>query len=318
MRVITGSASLGAPPARAVVTVGTFDGLHVGHSALMRVVVERARALGGTAVVFTFEPHPRKVLGGADAPGLLNTLEQKLELLASCGIDVTVIEPFTREFAGTSPEVFVRDVLHARLRPVEVYVGYNFRFGHHREGSLETLTGLAPELGFSATILPEVTVEGEHVSSTRIRRLLAAGDVETASRLLGRSYALRGSVASGARRGRTLGFPTANLAPENEVLTAPGVYAGHLRFLDDGDPARGARFAAVANVGRRPTFEHEGRLFAEAHLLDFSGQVYGRRVELGFSVRLRDERRFDGPDALREQIAHDVAEGRRRLMEIAT
>lgn len=317
MRVTAGSAALDAPPPRAVVTVGTFDGLHVGHRALMRVVVERARALGGTAVVFTFEPHPRKLLGGADAPGLLTTLEQKLELLADCGIDHTVVEPFTPALAGTSAEGFVREVLHARLRPVEVYVGYNFRFGRRREGSLETLTGLGPQLGFTATIHPEVTVEGEHVSSTRIRRLLAAGEVETAARLLGRPYALRGVVGPGERRGRALGFPTANLVPENEVLPEAGVYAGHVRFLDAGDPPRGARLGAIANVGRRPTFEDAGRLLAEAHLLDFTGDVYGRRVELDFVSRLRAERRFEGVEPLREQIARDVAEGRRRLAETA-
>lgn len=315
MELILGSALLTAPPARAVVTVGTFDGLHVGHRELMRTVVERARALGGSAVVYTFDPHPRKLLHRADSPGLLMTLAQKVEELAGLGIDVTVIEPFDDAFAATPPESFVRDVLHARLRPVEVYVGYNFRFGHHREGSLQTLTRLGPSLGFVATILPEVTAEGEHVSSTRIRRLLASGEVEAAARLLGRPYAVRGHIATGDRRGRRLRFPTANLATENEVLPDKGVYAGRMRLLDDGDPARGRLLPVVTNVGSRPTFKPHDPPLAESHVIDFSGDLYGRSVELTFTRRLRPERRFESTDALRAQIALDVVAARRLLAE---
>lgn len=318
MEVKLGSDSLLAPPARCVLTVGTFDGLHHGHLALMRTVVEHARALDGHAVVYTFEPHPRKVLGGADSPGLLTTLEQKLEVIASCGVDMTVIERFTPELAKTPPELFVRDILWARFRPAEIYVGYDFRFGRHREGSMALLVDLGPELGFRATLLPEVKVGGAPVSSTVIRRLLAAGNVEEAAVLLGRPYALRGRVAAGDRRGRTLGFPTANLEAENEVLPEPGVYAGHMRFLDEGDPARGAVLRAVTNLGRRPTFGDALRLVAEAHLLDFTGDLYGRRVDLTFVSRIRPERRFEGAEALRAQIARDVEEGRRRLADGST
>lgn len=316
MEVIVGSARLveGVPAQGGdVVTVGTFDGVHVGHREIMRTVVARARARGTCAVVYTFDPHPRKVLQGGDAPGLLTTLEQKLELLRELGIERTVIEPFDEAFARTAPEVFVRDVLHARLRPAEVYVGFNFRFGHHREGSKGTLTELGPRLGIEVTIVPEVTVEGEAVSSTRIRRLLAAGEVEHSARLLGRHYAIRGRVAAGDRRGRTLGFPTANVEHENEVLPELGVYAGRVRFLDPGDPPAGSELPAVTNLGRRPTFDRGERVLAESHLLDFSGDVYGRRVEVSFSDRLRAEQRFPDVDALRAQIARDASEARRRL-----
>ncbi len=315
MRVIAGSAALGEPPPRAVVTVGTFDGVHVGHRAIMDTVVQRARALSGTAVVYTFDPHPRQVVNPGRGPGLLTTLEQKLELISGTGVDLTVLEPFTTAFSDTPPERFVREYLHARLRPVEVYVGYNFRFGHHREGSMQLLTELGPWLGFAVTIIPEVTIAEEDVSSTRIRAVLAEGEVEMAARLLGRAYPIRGRVVEGDRRGRTVGFPTANLAPENEILPASGVYAGRLRLLDDGDPARGVTLPAVTNLGRRPTFDAGEHLVAEAHLLDFAGDVYGRRVELTFEHRLRAERRFPGVDALREQIGRDVAEARRRLEE---
>jgi riboflavin kinase/FMN adenylyltransferase len=313
MRVVRGSASLEQRPRRAVLTIGNFDGVHIGHRAILRTVTDRARALDGEAVVYTFDPHPRKVLQGERAPGLLTTTEQKLELLAAAQIDLVVLEPFTAAFARTPPERFVRELVHARLAPLEVYVGYDFHFGRDREGSMRTLTELGPRLGFAVTIIPEVTIGSRDVSSSRIRALLAEGDVEEAKLLLGRSYAARGRVVPGDRRGRSLGFPTANLAPETEVLPAHGVYAGRALLLDDGEPPRSTRFGAVTNVGRRPTFKPDAPALAEAHLLGFSGDLYGRRLEISFEARLRAERRFPGPEALREQIARDVEEARQRL-----
>jgi riboflavin kinase/FMN adenylyltransferase len=315
VEVIVGSERLPAPGDTRgdVVTVGTFDGMHVGHRAIMETVVQRARARGTRAVVYTFDPHPRKVLQGEAAPGLLTTLEQKLDLMRAAGLDRMVIEPFDAEFARTPPDRFAREILGARLRPAEVYVGYNFRFGHDREGSMGTLSELGPQLGFEVTIVAEVTVAGEPVSSTRIRELLAGGEVERAALLLGRSYAIRGRVARGDERGRTLGFPTANLDTPNEVLPEPGVYAGRVRFLDDGEPRQGEVLPAVTNLGRRPTFDRGDRIVPEAHLLDFHGDVYGREIEVGFEARLRAEIRFPGVEALRAQIARDVDEARRRL-----
>jgi riboflavin kinase/FMN adenylyltransferase len=281
----------------------------------MDIVISRARARDGDAVVYTFDPHPRKVLQPQRPLGLLTTLAQKLERLEAIGIDVVVVEPFDESFASLSPERFVREVLHGRLRPVEVYVGYDFRFGKDREGSMRLLTELGPHLGFSVTIVPEVRVEGRDVNSTRIRGLLAEGRVEEAALLLDRPYGVWGRVVEGDRRGRTLGFPTANVEPENEVLPQAGVYAGHVRLLDAGSPAAGARWPGVANLGRRPTFagSSSDRLVCEVHLLDFSGDLYGRRVELAFERRLRAERRFPDAEALRAQIAADAAEARRLL-----
>jgi riboflavin kinase/FMN adenylyltransferase len=310
MRVVRGSAAIGPRPRRPVLTIGNFDGVHIGHRAILRTVTDRAHALDGEAVVYTFDPHPRKVLQGARAPGLLTTIEQKLELLAAAQIDLVVLEPFDAEFAKTPPEFFVREHIQARIAPLEVYVGYDFHYGRDREGSMRLLTELGPRLGFAVTIIPEVTIGSRDVSSSRIRSLLAEGAVEEAKRLLGRSYAVRGRVIEGDRRGRTLGFPTANLEPETEILPAHGVYAGRARILDQGSAAL---FDAVTNVGRRPTFKADDPPLAEAHLLDFSGDLYGRRIELTFEARLREERRFSGPDELREQIARDVAAGRRRL-----
>jgi riboflavin kinase/FMN adenylyltransferase len=314
LRVVAGSEALGGPLRRAVVTVGNFDGLHVGHREILRIVTERARARGGESAVYTFEPHPRKVLRPADAPRLLTTLEQKLELMDGAGVDVVVVERFDAAFARRSAEEFVRDVLHARLRPEEVFVGYDFRFGHDREGSMRTLTELGPHLGFAVTIVPEVTVGGRDVNSTRIRELLAEGRVEEARELLGRPYRVRGRVVEGDRRGRTLGFPTVNLAPENEVLPAQGVYAGGLRVLGEGGGAGDER-PAVLNVGRRPTFKDEAApVLAEAHVIDWSGDLYGERVELSFLHHLREERRFPDVAALRRQIEADRDEARQRLL----
>ena len=313
MEVLRSSASLPAPPDQAVLTIGNFDGLHRGHRAITEVVRARAAAVGGTAVVYTFEPHPRKVLQPDRAPGLLLSLSQKLELLEAAGMDLVILEPFDAAFAATPPERFVRECIHERMRPVEVYVGYDFHFGKDREGSMRLLTEMGPHLGFAVTVIPEVTVGGRDVNSTRIRALLAEGEVAEAAELLGRPYAVRGTVVEGDRRGRTLGFPTLNLAPENEILPAHGVYAGRVRFLDGGEPPAGAVLDSVINVGRRPTFAEDDPPLVEAHLLDFSGDLYGRSVEVGFAHRLREERRFPGPDALREQIARDAEAARAHL-----
>ena len=279
----------------------------------MAIVVERARAHDGEAAVYTFEPHPRRVLRPEQAPKLLNTLDQKLELIAETGIDVVIVEEFDERLARMPAEGFVRDVLHARLAPREVYVGYDFRYGRDREGSMRTLTELGPHLGFSVTIVPEVTVGDRDVNSTRIRQLLADGAVEEAGVLLGRPYRVWGEVAPGDQRGRTLGFPTANLRPENEVLPALGVYAGRVRLLDEPEGAAAVSHLAVTNVGRRPTFKPSDPVLAEAHLLDFDGELYGRRIELTFEHHLRAERRFDDVAALRRQIEADRDEARERL-----
>lgn len=313
MEHVPGSEQLKEPLYHPVVTVGNFDGVHVGHRSIIDIVVERARNLGGQAVVFTFEPHPRKVLFPDRAPRLLTTLEQRLELLEAAGVDIVIVEPFTEEFARIPAEVFIRKILHGRVHPVEVYVGYDFHFGRDRAGSMRLLTEMGPKLGFSVTIIPEVTVDAGDVNSTRIRQLLTEGRVEEVRAMLGRSYTIRGGVVGGERRGRGIGFPTANVEPENEILPAAGVYAGRLRLLDDGDPSRGTERLAVTNVGVRPTFGSENRLVAEAHLLDFHADVYGRRVELSFSHHLRDERKFSNVGALREQITKDLVEARRRM-----
>jgi riboflavin kinase/FMN adenylyltransferase len=288
------------------VSLGNFDGVHRGHALLAERTVSEARALGGPAVVLTFDPHPARVLHPERAPATLVTVEQKAELLAALGIDRLAVLPFTRETAALGPEEFARDVLAGCLGATEVVVGANFRFGRGRGGDTAALTALGGALGFRVASVEPVLHEGAPISSTRVRAALAAGDVEEAARMLGRPFFVDGTVVEGDRRGRTIGFPTANLDPRNETLPAAGVYACLLSV--GGEPAR----PAVANQGSRPTFGG-GAPRLEVHVLDFDRDLYGATVRVAFVSRLRDERRFASPQELVAQIEDDVARARQAL-----
>jgi riboflavin kinase/FMN adenylyltransferase len=305
MRIYAGSTAVDEAGRGCVLTMGNFDGLHLGHRALIDAVLARGRELGARAALYTFDPHPQRVLHPERAPAQLMTWEQLTCALEDCGLATVVREHFTREFAALSPEEFLRDVLARRLAPLEVFVGRDFHFGRGRSGSGELLSEIAPRHGIRVTVIGQVRIGGEDVSSTGIRMALARGEVEAANRALGRPYSVWGEVVGGDRRGRTLGFPTANLATANEILPAFGVYATSVRVFAGERPA-GPQLPAVTNVGTRPTFE-PGRVLAETHLLDFEGDLYGARLELAFHARIRAEQRFPGPDALRQQIAKDVA-----------
>src|SRR5262249_13164202 len=257
------------------------------------------------AVASTFEPHPMEVLHPERVPLPITTLDERLDLMAGIGIDATVILPFTREMAAVEPEVFVKDVLVDRLRAREVVVGDSHRFGRGARGDPGLLVALGKQLGFGVDVVPPLTLDGRPVSSTEVRVALQAGDVERAARLLGRPYDVCGEVVRGAGRGRTLGFPTANLRTDRPLLVPTGVYACHATV-------EGMVYPTVVNIGVRPTFP--GQAFAvEAYLLDFSGDLYGNVLCLGFERRLRGERRFPSVDALKAQIAEDVALARRRI-----
>jgi riboflavin kinase/FMN adenylyltransferase len=286
--------------------VGNFDGVHRGHRALVDAVVRAAREVGGTAVALTFDPHPSRVLSPDRAPASLMTLEQKAEVLASLGIDQVVALPFTAATAAESPEDFARTVLRGALGAEAVVVGTNFRFGRGRAGDLSVLRQLGDALGFRVDGVPPVVHEGAPISSTRIREALSRGAVAAATDLLGRPYFVDGVVGWGDGRGRTLGIPTANLEPINEIVPARGVYAGQVRL-----PGGEVRGAAV-NIGRRPTFGGT-RTLLEAHLLDFEGDLYGQTLRLAFRERLREERTFPGPEALVAQIRDDVSRARALL-----
>ena len=290
------------------VTVGNFDGVHRGHQALVSAAVGRARESGGVVVVLTFDPHPARILSPDRAPAALTTLAQKEEILGDLGVDRLAVLPFDASVAGLSPGAFARRALHETLGARDVVVGESFRFGRGREGDARGLLALGERLGFSVHALPEVLEGGGPVSSSRVRDELGRGDVDAARALLGRPYFVDASVVRGDGRGRAIGVPTANLDPENEILPAQGVYAVRCRVPGD------RWLAAVANLGRRPTFGG-GQVTLEAHLIDFEGDLYGARVRLAFHARLRGEQRFDGAAALVARIRQDVAAARALLSE---
>jgi riboflavin kinase/FMN adenylyltransferase len=288
-----------------VVALGNFDGVHLGHQVVLRRAVEEGRRRGVRVVAATFDPHPRAVLGPRVQPKLLTTLELRREALLRYGADEVRAIRFDEEFSKKSPEEFVREVLVGEIGAEAVVVGENFRFGHRAAGDLEELERLMRALGAEAySVLVRSGDEKAGISSTRIRELVAGGEVEEAAKLLGRPYLLRGEVIVGDRRGRSIGFPTANVVPDPAVVVpARGVYAGFVRVGKAVHPA-------CTNVGVAPTFERR-KSRVEAYLIDFEGDLYERVVDVSFVRRIRAEKRFSGVDQLKEQIARDVEEARR-------
>lgn len=303
MRIVRGLESFPPDAGPSAVALGVFDGIHLGHRAILGTAVAQARRHDLAALACTFEPHPIDVLQPGRAPLPLTTLPERLELIAETGIDTAVVITFTPAVAAVEPEAFVRDALVGTLRARHVVVGFNHRFGRGARGDARLLEACGAELGFRAHVVPPTTVDGVPVSSSQIRAALQAGDLSRATKLLGRPYAVHGNVVRGAGRGRTLGFPTANVQTGRPLSLPPGVYACHA-FLGS------ACHRAVINVGVRPTFG-ETEATVEAHLLDFSGDLYGSQIKLQFLRRLRDERKFSDVEALRTQIEKDVAAARR-------
>lgn len=286
-----------------VVALGNFDGVHLGHRAVLARAVEEARRRDGLVVAATFWPHPRSVIGRGGPPGLLTTLDVRREELLRSGADEVRVIPFDETLSKKSPQEFVEDVLIGELGATSVVVGENFRFGYKASGDVEDLTRIMREHGGDAHAV-EVRGDGAEISSTRIRALLGRGEVAEAEELLGRPYAVRGEVVVGDRRGRTIGFPTANVRPDPAVVVpARGVYACAVRVGDE-------VYTACTNVGVAPTFER-GESRIEAHLLDFEEDLYGQEVDVLFLRRIRGERRFSGVEELKEQIGRDVEEARR-------
>ena len=304
MRILRGLESVPPDVRPSVVALGIFDGVHLGHRAILGTAITRAREAGLEAVACTFEPHPMEVLQPDRAPRPITTLADRLVLIGEAGVDAAVVLAFTRELAAVEPEAFVKDVLLERLRAREIVVGYNHRFGRGARGDARLLEDLATRAGFRAHVVPPMTVDGAAVSSSEIRSSLQRGDVVAAARSLGRPYAIAGTVTSGAGRGRTLGFPTANVESDRPLLVSRGVYWGRVH-VDQG------QHSAVVNVGVRPTFG-ETTLAVEAHLLDFTGDLYGRHVRLDFLDRLRDEMRFPSVEDLKAQVFRDIAAARSR------
>lgn len=297
-----------------VVTVGVFDGVHLGHRAVLRQALEAARRSGDLpVVVVTFDPHPMRVVRPDVAPDLLGAVERRVRLLGEAGADAVLVLPFTRELSQLTPEEFVRRVLIDALHATVVVVGEDFRFGHRAAGDVTLLRQLGERLGFTVEAVGEQADSAERYSSTRARRLLLAGEVEEAARVLGRPYAVEGVVVEGDNRGRALGFPTANLpCPDGMVVPADGVYAGWL-VVSPLDSAAN-RLPAAISVGSNPTFAGAGRR-VEVYVLDRDDlQLYGQRVAVEFTARLRGMQRFASVDELRAQMAADVAAARRLLL----
>jgi riboflavin kinase/FMN adenylyltransferase len=308
MEVIRDPAACPAPEQGTVVTIGAYDGVHLGHRALIGRVRSMAATLGCASAVVTFDRHPATVVRPESAPKLLTDLEQKLELLAEAGLDYAYVVHFDEARSKESPEDFVHEVLVGCLNARAVVVGHDFHFGHGRRGNVPLLQAMGAELGFDVLGMSLVG-DDQPISSTRIRGLLLDGDVAGAARLLGRPHEVRGTVEHGDHRGRELGFPTANVAVPTEILLpADGIYAGWYARPD------GSRLPAAISLGRRPTFYDDAHAsLLEAHLLDFSGDLYGERARVQFVARLRGEERFDRIEDLVAQMQRDVAATRAAL-----
>jgi riboflavin kinase/FMN adenylyltransferase len=286
----------------AVMALGNFDGLHLGHQAVLAQAIALAKQTGKPAALMTFEPHPRRIFTPHLPPLRIIPLNEKLHLLQKMGLDFLRIVRFTKAFATTRPEDFITHVLHEQLHVSHVVTGEDFVFGHNREGNALSLNKTAQQLGFAATTCPPVEVGAERCSSTRIREALAQGKVELAALLLGRPYHITGRVRQGDKRGRTIGFPTANLVPSPVFLPAYGVYAVRAKI-------KNKEVMGVANLGLRPTFAGSA-LRLEVHLFDWQEAIYGERMEVELVRHIRGEQKFDGMDALKAQITKDCAEAK--------
>jgi len=306
MRIVQDLKNLTEKFSNSVLTLGNFDGVHLGHQAILRKVVERAQEINGTSIVFTFEPHPLKVLAPDRSPRLLNTFDGKMKLFAAAGIDVVICAEFTHAFAEQNPEDFARNILHVKIGVKEVYVGYDYAFGKSREGDIESLKKIGQTCGFYVGVVEAIRVNNMVASSSAARDLISSGKVERAAELLGRYYSLEGHVVHGSHRGHSLGFPTANLRILNEQLPAYGVYA----VLADVD---GRHHEGVASIGVRPTFE-SGQLSIEVYLIDFDGNLYGKQMEVFFVRYLREEKKFSDAQSLKSQMRKDVETAKRILL----
>lgn len=281
-----------------VITIGSFDGIHVGHRKLMEITKDSAHELKSVSVVLTFHPHPLKVLNPSQKVTLITTFEKKIELISSTGVDYLVYITFTPEFADMTPEDFIRNVIVKRLKPLKIIVGRDFGFGAKKAGNPELLEKLSKDLGFELSVVEPLMVKDEVVSSTLIRRLVISGQVCRVKEFLGRHYSVHGKVQSGSNRGKSLGFPTANIIPEEELFPKDGVYATVVKI--DGE-----YYDSVTNVGSNPTFNEEIRRI-ETYIFNFKKDIYGADIEVYFISMIRGEVKFENAKELEEQIHEDI------------
>lgn len=283
-----------------VVTIGTFDGVHLGHQVILQELVKQAQAVDGESVVITFEPHPRKFLRPDEPIKILTPLQEKLALLTAAGVQHVVVVPFDAAFASLSASQYLSDFLVDTFHPHTIVIGYDHHFGQDRTGNIELLKQYQQQWGYKLYEIPARLIEAAAISSTKIRHALQAGMVGDAAGMLGRAYSLSGAVQQGAQLGRTLGYPTANILPRDadQLVPAHGVYAVYINW-------KGKRYPAMLNIGIRPTVSKDLTLHIEAHLFDFNEDLYGQQLEIIFIARLRNEQKFDGLDALKAQLARD-------------
>ncbi len=290
-----------APQKQTVLTVGSFDGIHLGHQEILRELASQSRDCDCTEALITFHPHPKEVLGKGNQQGieLLTPLEEKLEILEDFGLPMVMVIPFTKEFAGTSYRDFVKNILIDRARMKKIVIGYDHTFGKNREGHAEQLKELGKRYDFSVTVVPPYRVGDETVGSSRIRHFLAKGDVESAARLLGRLYSMTGKVIRGKNRGKELGFPTANIQSlfPSKLIPARGVYCVNVIIENK-------RYTGMMNIGNRPTFNFDP-LTLEAHIFNFSGLIYDSVLKIEFVRFIREEKKFSGPEELKRQMKKD-------------
>jgi riboflavin kinase/FMN adenylyltransferase len=294
-----------------VITIGNFDGVHIGHLSLFQRVKDLAETMGGESIIITFYPHPIKVLFPSNGPPLITTHEQKVHLIEEAGIDVFVVIEFTPEFATMTASDFVQEIIHAKIGARAVVVGPDYRFGYKREGDIPALTRMGQELNFEVHVVPDITLNGVEISSSTIREFVIGGDLKRAREMLGRDYQVAGKVVRGRDRGgRLLGFPTANLQLIDELTPKPGVYATEVVI-------EGQLYDGATNIGYSPTFEN-GAFSVETHILDFSEDIYGKIIQVRFIERLRDEKTFSGPEELSQQIRKDVERAKKILAKRRT
>ena len=303
MHVLTGTEGIPPEFRKAFITIGNFDGVHLGHRCIFQKLILEARKENRKALLVTFVPHPKMLLHPERRPFyLLTTIEEKIKLLEALGLDGLIIIPFTLEYAQTTAESFIFDVLWKNLQVRKIFIGHDYSFGKDKRGNEDMLKAFGKKLGFDLAVINALAVGDTVVSSTRIRAAILEGDVKTAAMLLGRPYNVSGAVIEGKRRGAALGFPTANIKPNKELLPAKGVYAAIVN-LD------GKRYNGALSIGLNPTFG-DVQLSMEAHLMDFSGDIYGKYVDVLFIERIREERKFPGPEMLSLQIKKDAEEAR--------
>ncbi len=303
MKLIKGTGDIPHEFRDAFVTIGNFDGVHLGHQFLFKTLIQEARRENRKAVVITFDPHPKKILHPDRRPFyLITTLEEKIRLIEKQGIDALMIIPFSLEFSETTAEEFVLEILWDRLHIKKILIGHDYTFGKNKAGNESLLAELGSKLGFEIGIINAFKVDNGVISSTRLRYAILEGDVKKAAVILGRPYNLGGIVIEGSRRGGSLGFPTANIKPVKVLIPANGVYAAVIHM-------EGTRYQGVLNIGFNPTFSDE-KLSIEVHILDFNDNIYGKNLDILFIDRIRDEKKFESPEKLVEQIKLDTDQAR--------